>query len=171
MRRTFILFACAILCCGFAGAQSTESVCDGEQGAAYGLCNAFCDAMDCDSDDPQASETACNKVKSKFQQVTGNEPPCLAPPLRCRCYEEMPGYFAAVNSTIVSCYEDPSVHGVWVDTADSSIVYAEDYIQGDGACGFYSQSGFGDLSITGEEARQCETFLRARAAAVGLTCN
>lgn len=168
MRRTLILFACAILCSSFAGAQSTESVCDGEQGAAYGLCNAFCDAMDCDTDDPQASETACNKVKSKYQQITGNEPPCLP---QCVCYEELPDFFAVVNSTIVSCTEDPSVHGVSLDTSDFRGVFAEDYPEGDGACGFFSQSGSGTLSITGEEARQCEAFLRARAAAAGVTCN
>jgi len=39
-----------------------EVVCDGEVGAAFGLCNAFCEAMDCDSDSPRASEQACDRV-------------------------------------------------------------------------------------------------------------
>ena len=127
--------------------------------------------MDCDGDDPQASETACNKVKSKFQQVTGHQPPCLAPPLQCRCYEELPAFFAVVNSTFVTCKEDLSIGGVSLITSDLQGVFAEDYIQGDGACGFFSHSGSGVLDITGEEARQCEAFLRARAAAAGVICN
>ena len=39
-----------------------ESVCDGLSGAAFGLCNAYCEAMDCDSEAPNANETACLKV-------------------------------------------------------------------------------------------------------------
>ena len=37
---------------------SMETVCDGQSGAAFGLCNAYCEAMDCDSPDPQASPQA-----------------------------------------------------------------------------------------------------------------
>ncbi len=53
-----------------------EDVCAGESGAAFGLCNAYCEAMDCDSDAQQASDKACDKVFSLFMNITGNEPPC-----------------------------------------------------------------------------------------------
>ena len=33
-----------------------ETVCDGLSGAAFGLCNAYCEAMDCDSDSTKASQ-------------------------------------------------------------------------------------------------------------------
>ena len=53
-----------------------ESVCDGESGAAFGLCNAYCEAMDCDSANPQATVKACNQVEDKFINITGLLPPC-----------------------------------------------------------------------------------------------
>lgn len=53
-----------------------EHICDFENGAAYGLCNAYCQAMDCDSDTPSASITACQKVANKFEQITGRPVPC-----------------------------------------------------------------------------------------------
>ena len=57
---------------------SEETVCDGQVGAAYGLCNAYCEAMDCDSDEPKASEKACNKVLANFEKKTdGDIPPCI----------------------------------------------------------------------------------------------
>lgn len=57
--------------------QAADStICDGTSGAAYGLCVAYCEAMDCDSDNPQASETACERVYSNYQKITGSAPPC-----------------------------------------------------------------------------------------------
>ena len=54
-------------------------VCAAESGAAYGLCTAYCEAMECDEAEPKASETACLKVKDEYIQVTGNpELPCEA---------------------------------------------------------------------------------------------
>ncbi len=50
---------------------AVEDVCNGEAGAAYGLCNAYCEAMDCESDAPQASDQACDRVAAKYLQVTG----------------------------------------------------------------------------------------------------
>jgi len=50
-----------------------EVVCDGEVGAAFGLCNAFCEAMDCDSDSPRASEQACDRVAATFTKLTGRD--------------------------------------------------------------------------------------------------
>jgi cysteine-rich repeat protein len=71
------------LCNGLAFAQtpdgetpSVETVCDTQVGAAFGLCNAYCEAMDCDYVTPQASEKACTRVLDRFVQVTGNVPPC-----------------------------------------------------------------------------------------------
>ncbi len=61
-----------------------ENVCDGQVGQAFGLCNAYCEAMDCDSLDPQASETACAKVGGRFESVTGMRPPCE---MFCPCFD------------------------------------------------------------------------------------
>ena len=66
------LFAGAIIALGsWSYAQTpdgetpaTETICEtwGFQGKLQGLCNAYCEAMDCDDQYPQASETACNRV-------------------------------------------------------------------------------------------------------------
>jgi len=57
---------------------AVEDVCDGEVGAAYGLCNAYCEAMDCDSDYPNASDKACARVEANYEKKTGELPPCVA---------------------------------------------------------------------------------------------
>ncbi len=56
---------------------ASETVCDGESGAAFGLCNAYCEAMDCDSAAPQATESACERVRDDYVNITDLEVPCL----------------------------------------------------------------------------------------------
>jgi len=64
-----------------------ETVCDDLDGAEFGLCNAYCEAMDCelayDADpetEPHASDRACEQVLANFQKQSGGEdPPCLEP--------------------------------------------------------------------------------------------
>ena len=51
-----------------------EEGCDDLVGAAFGLCNAYCEAMDCDGE-PQASERACDKVLSNYEKITGESMP------------------------------------------------------------------------------------------------
>ncbi len=66
----FIVFS-LVISIGFSAYSQTpdeETVCDGFEGAAYGLCNAYCEAMDCDSKEPQASDTACEKVFANFMK-------------------------------------------------------------------------------------------------------
>ena len=86
MKAHLTLFFALLLVCIGTGAvlaqtpdglpPARESVCDAETGAAYGLCNAYCEAMDCDSAAPSASATACDKVRSKFQNVAGRDVTC-----------------------------------------------------------------------------------------------
>lgn len=56
-----------------------ESICDGLTGAAWGLCNAYCEAMDCDSSSPEANDQACTRVLENFERITGALPPCEEP--------------------------------------------------------------------------------------------
>jgi hypothetical protein len=84
---------------GLAGAPATraetpdgetpaeESVCDSLAGdPAWSLCNAYCEAMDCDSDDPRASDRACQHVLERFIAHDSGPIPCGLPP--CPCYDE-----------------------------------------------------------------------------------
>jgi hypothetical protein len=61
---------------------ATETVCEENElgGALKGLCNAYCEAMDCDGS-PNADLSACESVRAKFLEKSGGiEPPCLTPP-------------------------------------------------------------------------------------------
>ena len=56
---------------------AVEDVCDGLEGASYGLCNAYCEVMDCDNPETKASAKACEKVLANFEKKTGSAmPPC-----------------------------------------------------------------------------------------------
>ena len=76
--RLTLTLALLLICSGAALALDpppTEDACANETGAAYGLCNAYCEAMDCDGE-PEASATACTKVQDKYTQITGHGLPC-----------------------------------------------------------------------------------------------
>ena len=45
-------------------------------GAAFGLCTAYCEAMDCDTVDPEGTTKACARVSAKFNDITGRSLPC-----------------------------------------------------------------------------------------------
>ena len=64
-----------------AGTAAAQSVCDEWSGnsQAFGLCNAYCEAMDCDDPDHRASKRACDRVFQKFEDFTGEAPPCACP--------------------------------------------------------------------------------------------
>ena len=107
---------------------SEETVCDGQTGAAYGLCTAFCEAMDCDSDEPQASQTACDKVAGKFLQITGEAPPCLAPPLP-PCGDCLEGFHApgceVPACTNLVCAVSPGCCAVgWIEAFFGCVTHA-----------------------------------------------
>ena len=57
-----------------------ETVCDDLEGALYGLCVAFCEAMDCDASEHWASDRACERVLTNFMKHSPEDfPPCLDP--------------------------------------------------------------------------------------------
>src|SRR3954471_10956661 len=59
---------------------SLEVVCDGLQGKLYGLCTAYCEAMDCIDPNQKASDTGCGRVRDNFMKASGGvAPPCDNP--------------------------------------------------------------------------------------------
>lgn len=52
-----------------------ESVCDFLEGIAYGLCNAYCEVLDCHSGNPMASDNVCDEVLGSFLAKSGGELP------------------------------------------------------------------------------------------------
>lgn len=61
---------------------SQETICDNEEGAAYGLCVAYCEAMDCLDPNQHASDQGCQSVKNNFEKKTGRPLPCT---VVCSC--------------------------------------------------------------------------------------
>lgn len=55
---------------------AVEDICTkwGFQGKINGLCNAYCEAMDCDTATPQASPQACTRVYDKIIGALGDAP-------------------------------------------------------------------------------------------------
>lgn len=112
-----IVLALSLLVAGAAVAQPTppeqfgtpdnmtpamEDVCDETTGKANGLCVAYCEAMDCDSENPNASENACTKVGENFIRITGELPPCERV---CPCWEEAElESVTADNQFFFSCF-------------------------------------------------------------------
>ena len=170
-----LAFALLLICTGTGAAlaqtpedtpPSDETVCDGEVGAAYGLCNAYCEAMDCDSDDPQASETACSKVQSKFQNITGRDVPCEVP-VTCPC-ASLPNFNQVVEYS-GSNYCVLTQGGV--DFGDpSGFARISAFLTPQPVCGATFGS-FSDLSITPEEVAVCTQLILDIAASKSVTCN
>jgi hypothetical protein len=175
-----------------------ETVCDAESGSAFGWCNAYCEAMDCElADDgdpltePTASATACGKVRTKFEQATGRGLPCEQAADSCPCTdnpEQFPTWvaFLAGESEPVLCLQD----GQYCEYAGSSPELCTPP-QGDmtlvgvpGALLFASSLGvpvfelppvcgdgfIGLLPLTPAQGAVCKAQLDAALAASGLVC-
>ena len=55
-----------------------ESVCDGLETGLFGICNAYCEAMDCDNPERvKANGKACQSQVRKWATIAGDDPlPC-----------------------------------------------------------------------------------------------
>lgn len=145
---------------------SSEDVCDGDP--AFGLCNAFCEAMDCDSANPNASQKACDRVQANYERQTGSPPPCL-----CPCIGGIAGWAEALDGDAVACQDLPTGDGAFVGLflANGLVPGSQSlFINPDiGFCGF--AFGTGDfLTISFDEAENCNNLVRQKAAAAGLAC-
>ena len=149
---------------------SREIVCDGLQGAAYGLCNAYCQAMDCDSSAPQASPSACAKVAGLFARITGEGLPC-----DCPCALEMPDWMAALDGQFgLNRCTAITVTGTFdymaLMTNDGRVLGAISYTgTGTGVCGFDDDTG-GAMIITELQAKACVSLAHQKATAAGISC-
>lgn len=65
---------------------AVETVCDAYHGAAYGLCNSYCEARDCDDPRVHASDRSCEVTEARFLAMTGEALVCSGeepPPAAC----------------------------------------------------------------------------------------
>ena len=58
---------------------SIETVCDGDP-FNFGLCNAYCEALDCESPTPLGTPRACSNLLRNYMKKSGGAlPPCACP--------------------------------------------------------------------------------------------
>lgn len=200
---TILVAALAVLVAAPVAAQTPdglppalETVCDAESGAAFGWCNAYCEAMDCelanDGDPlttPNASANACNKVRTKFQQQTGRDMPCE---VTCPCSEDVESfpiwaaYLAGLTSESYCFYDDqycslfypvpgacsPPDHNltvVLVESFESFVVASSlgiEPIPGP----FCGDGSGGILPLTPAQGAECKAQLDAAVVSSGVTC-
>jgi hypothetical protein len=127
-----------------------EGICADESGPALGLCQAYCEAMDCDSDTPQASEQACDRVGENFERMTGEQPPCALPP--CPCFDAAD---LEAQETFQGCFFSDGEGEVRFDNALFSVTK----FGGVDRCLFYPEVDSTDIS--GEEALSCLAVMEA----------
>jgi hypothetical protein len=142
---------------------SGETICAGQVGAAHGLCTAYCEAMDCDSANPQASPTACSKVRENYVKHTGQAPPC-----DCPCMTQFPGFADALNGPVLSCQRVGPFPGVDF----TFLVTPSGFFPGSGQVGRFQCGNVNDgaLGITAEQNAACLGLIKQKAAAAGVTC-
>jgi hypothetical protein len=186
MRARLTLFLALLLLCTGAALATTpdgqtpseETVCDNETGAAYGLCNAYCEAMDCSSANPSASANACSRVRGKFTQITGRDLPCEAPPLDCPC-AEMEGAFADVLAGVLSvssCSRSfADLEGIFFRVpggigGSGPTVFSYSRLNEGSTCGLVGVSG-DFLPISAEQDQACRQLLEQYVTSHGLTCD
>jgi hypothetical protein len=157
-----------------------ETVCDMEQGAAYGHCNAYCEAMDCElandndpSTQPHASANACAKVRAKFQQTTGRDVPCE---VTCPC-AEIEGTIADVLAgqiPIDGCSRSLNGFGglfLFTPALPNGPIAFSGSGEGFSICGYVGEVEVGNvLPITAEQDQECRQLLEQYATSKGLTC-
>jgi hypothetical protein len=184
--RLTLAFALLLICTGTGAVlalgtpdhmpPALETVCDMEQGAAYGHCNAYCEAMDCDlANDgdpltqPHASATACAKVRAKFQQTTGRDVPCeVTCPCNAPGFPLFPG-FVSGQIPITGCTTEPilgTTGGIIVGNDQGGAVFS---FQSDGQwfCGVLPIFG---VPITPAQGQYCVQLLQQAANSQSVTC-
>lgn len=181
MKPQLVLFLTLSLLCIGAGAglartpdqipPARETVCDAVTGAAFGLCNAYCEAMDCDSDSTHASERACTEIRTRFQNITGRDVPCE---ITCPCLS-IP-QFTAMLENANYCYADlPLLHALSVEPEGPNGEPPPQYSATSslGACGYVDEVTPANTIIllaTPEQVEACLRMMADATASRGLTC-
>jgi hypothetical protein len=143
---------------------SQETVCDNETGAAYGLCNAYCEAMDCTDPNQRASDQGCESVRENFERKTGRPLPCT---LTCPCPEVLELFADIVSGAVVvtRCVADDNT--LFLRTEDGDEGNVED---GPPANCNVNNDPTQTLFLTEMESLVCRVTLRQLVESRGVEC-
>ena len=129
----------------FLGGQAVAeegNICDGQIGAAFGLCTAY-HSMGCDSSDPQASENACARLSARFEEITGYPMP-TATPVDCPLWtaEDLDVTYG-ITYPCITCTDDDEYY----NTADGVTIFQDTCDGGSGRDNDLSVGRFDDGTI------------------------
>lgn len=147
---------------------SVETICDNEHGAAYGLCVAYCEAMDCLDPNQHASDQGCQSVKKNFEKKTGRPLPCT---LTCPCegVTELAAQITAGTVMVQQCIMTNTTLFVRIvnpDQVQRDFTLLAGGIQP--SCGANGQPS--TVPLTGNESLACRITLRKAVESQGLLC-
>lgn len=154
---------------------SEEGVCDsllGGTAGLFGLCNAYCEAQDCDEYADGDQPRSCERLLINFNRIadgSGEVMPCEIGQTSCPCWTDDELAAGGLNVTPFNCHFDQ-------DPTDDPSHYDEAFYFGSGmAVGFntdaegclYGQFNVGDtniqreLSTSAEENQVCRDEIHA----------
>ena len=82
-----------------------EKVCEGDP-YNFGLCNAYCEALDCESPTPLGTPRACSNLLRNYRKHSGG----VLPPCECPCAFDLEGDF----EQLIALAADP-INGIPAD--------------------------------------------------------
>ena len=122
LRFGFLLCICSLVVPQVTAGQrhGSQTVCDSADliGAAFGACNAYCEALDCDGSPGRGSSKACENTLERFMDLTGELPPC-EPACPCASGWLHPEFIPEMT-TATSCYRQISDHGEFLELTFST---------------------------------------------------
>ena len=142
---------------------SVETVCDNEQGAAFGLCNAYCEAKDCGDPNQTSTNRSCNNLREHFEELTGRPMPC---DVSCPC-SGMVELFGQITSGAVhvnQCIDFGFL--LFVETVTGDFVTVDNGPPA--ACS--ANHELPSIPLTDTERLVCRVSLRRAVESQGLTC-
>ena len=172
--KTLLVATVFILGTGVAGAggNSHQGVCEQADliGSAYGACNVYCEALDCDGPPNPKRERACERALNRFIDLTGDVPPC-EPMCPCASGWLNPDFVPAFLATSeCSVYLSDSgelielrLEGVPDENGNEPLSTASLYISDDDLEGFHALGCFSEryedrLSVLSEDSGVFEMF-------------
>jgi hypothetical protein len=114
-----------------------SSMCEdaGLIGAAYAACHVYCEALNCDSEEPGGSERSCRNALARFEDLTdGATPPCEEPEgMICPCgaawlgegfFSQDPDVSSSTCTVDIGSEDHSSLLLMVPDLSDESFSYA-----------------------------------------------
>lgn len=142
---------------------SEETVCSGLAAPAFGLCNAYCEAMDCHLAEPHASRKACDQVRKNFQRKTGSDLPCESFACPCQIFPEFNAVVTSTTTVNFCTRTSTTVTAVSGDLVNSSVGVNDD---GEAICAVDNQY----IVLTPVEAEICGSLLNHALDTQGISC-